>query len=106
MPVKEEPAVEVALKVPERPAIVREYESSRPVRIVELDEGHPAEPPARLWGRGVLIALMVKREFSGKYRGSLLGTMWPVINPVGHLILYTFLFCVVLKVRLGTDASM
>ncbi|HEY9778137.1 MAG TPA: ABC transporter permease [Planktothrix sp.] len=106
MPVKEEQAASTALKERQRPAVMSEYASSRPVRIVELSDGSPSEPPEGLWARRELIGLMVKREFSGKYRGSLLGTLWPVINPIGHLILYTFLFCVVLKVRLGNDGSM
>lgn len=52
-----------------------------------------------------LLALMVRRDCLGKYKGSLLGLLWPLINPLGHLILYTFLFCIVLKVRLGSDSS-
>lgn len=48
---------------------------------------------------------MVWRDFSTRYRGSLLGALWPFIHPIGHLLLYTFVFCVVLKVRFGTDAS-
>jgi lipopolysaccharide transport system permease protein len=52
-----------------------------------------------------IIKMMVVRDFQGRYRGSLLGALWPLIHPVGHLLLYTFVFCVVLKVRFGTDAS-
>lgn len=48
---------------------------------------------------------MVKRDLMGRYRGSLLGSFWPLINPAGHLLLYTFLFSIVLKVRLGTSGS-
>lgn len=58
-----------------------------------------------LWGERHLIGLMVKRDCLGRYRGSLLGVLWPLVNPVGHLILYTFLFCYVLKVKLGADSS-
>jgi len=49
---------------------------------------------------------MVKRDCVGKYKGSLLGMLWPLINPLGHLILYTFLFSLVLKVKLGGNGSM
>lgn len=49
--------------------------------------------------------MMVSRDFKGRYRGSLLGALWPLIHPVGHLLLYTFVFCIVLKVRFGTDGS-
>ena len=52
-----------------------------------------------------LLKLMVSRDFKGRYRGSLLGALWPLIQPVGHLLLYTFVFCIVLKVRFGADTS-
>lgn len=58
-----------------------------------------------IWDHRNLIAMMVRRDSFGKYKGSLLGVLWPMINPVGHLILYTFLFCVILKVKLGGDGS-
>lgn len=60
---------------------------------------------AGLWLERHLIGLMVKRDCLGKYRGSLLGILWPLVNPVGHLVLYTFLFCYVLKVKFGADQS-
>lgn len=60
---------------------------------------------SRLWELRQLISIMVRRDFFGRYRGSLLGMLWPVINPLGHLALYTFVFCIILKVRFGTDAS-
>lgn len=62
-------------------------------------------PPTHLFSLHSLIRLMVWRDFSTRYRGSLLGALWPFIHPIGHLLLYTFVFCVVLKVRFGTDAS-
>jgi lipopolysaccharide transport system permease protein len=77
--------------------------SGRGVRIVV---GQPEkEQGGGLWERRDLIGLMVHRDFIGRYRGSLLGAFWPFINPVGHLILYTFLFSVVLKVKFGADGS-
>jgi lipopolysaccharide transport system permease protein len=52
-----------------------------------------------------LLALMVKRDCLGRYKGSILGFFWPMINPIGHLFLYTFLFSIVLKVKFGGDGS-
>jgi len=81
----------------------------------QTDIQTPAQPPGpfaartgfrSLWSNRHLLALMVKRDCIGKYKGSLLGMLWPLINPLGHLLLYTFLFCVVLKVRLGGNGSM
>lgn len=60
---------------------------------------------ASLWNVRQLIQAMVRRDLSGRFRGSVMGVFWTVINPLGHLLLYTFLFSIVLKVRLGTDAS-
>src|SRR5260221_5359665 len=58
-----------------------------------------------LWKFRDLIGMMVHRDLVGKYKGSMLGLIWPVLNPVGHLALYTFVFSAVLKVRFGADAS-
>lgn len=56
---------------------------------------------ADLWRFRQLLWLMVKRDLMGRYKGSLLGCFWPLINPAGHLVLYTFLFSIVLKVKFG-----
>lgn len=58
-----------------------------------------------LWKFRELTGLMVKRDLVGKYKGSMLGMIWPVLNPVGHLLLYTFVFSIVLKVKFGADGS-
>lgn len=58
-----------------------------------------------LWGKRHLISLMVHRDFMGRYKGSLLGALWPLLNPLGHMVLYTFLFNVILQVRFGKSAS-
>jgi len=52
-----------------------------------------------------LIAIMVRRDLLGRYRGSMMGAFWTIINPVGHLLLYTFVFSIILKVRFGADAG-
>lgn len=48
---------------------------------------------------------MTKREVIGRYRGSYLGLLWSFVNPVLMLLVYTFVFSVVFKVRLGQDVS-
>lgn len=74
------------------------------VRSVPTRSTH--EGLASLWYHRHLITIMVWRDLFGKYRGSLLGALWPIINPLGHLLLYTFVFSIVLKVRFGTDPNM
>ncbi len=75
-------------------------------------KGKQAQPPQftatgvkELWLQRNLLNLMVKRDCIGRYKGSVLGLLWPLINPFGHLLLYTFLFSVVLKVKFGTSGS-
>lgn len=64
-----------------------------------------SQAPTGIWGNRNLLMLMVHRDFIGRYKGSLLGAFWPLINPLGHLVLYTFLFSIVLKVKFGNDPS-
>jgi len=52
-----------------------------------------------LWGFRGLIWQMAVRDVVGRYRGSALGLMWSLVNPIFMLIIYTFVFGVVLKVK-------
>ncbi|MCW5824488.1 MAG: ABC transporter permease [Cyanobacteria bacterium TGS_CYA1] len=58
-----------------------------------------------LWQIKNLIFKFVWRDFEGRFKGSLLGAVWPLLNPLGHLVLYTFLFSIVLQVRFGGSNS-
>ena len=59
-----------------------------------------------LWGyRGFVIG-SVKREFQSKYRNSLLGAAWTVLNPLAMILVYTVIFSQVMKARLpGVDSA-
>ena len=46
-----------------------------------------------------LIKSLTKREVYGRYRGSLFGVLWSLINPLFTLLIYTFVFGVVFKSR-------
>lgn len=48
-----------------------------------------------------LIATLTRREIASRYRGSFLGVAWSLVTPVLMLIIYTFVFSVVFKVRWG-----
>ena len=52
--------------------------------------------PWRSWD---LIAILTWREIAGRYRGSLLGMLWPVLTPIIMLGLYTVVFGVILPSR-------
>jgi lipopolysaccharide transport system permease protein len=54
-----------------------------------------------LWGRRDLLYQLVKRDVAGRYRGSALGLLWTILNPLFLLTVYTFVFTVVFKARWG-----
>jgi len=57
-----------------------------------------------LWGYRGFIAGNVKREFQSKYRNSLLGAAWNVLNPLAMIIIYTVIFSQVMRAKLpGVD---
>jgi lipopolysaccharide transport system permease protein len=59
----------------------------------------PLKMTASLWRNGSLIRALIHREVVGRYRGSFLGIFWSFFNPVMMLIIYTFVFSVVFKMR-------
>ena len=59
-----------------------------------------------LWAYRGFVAGSVKREFQSKYRNSLLGAAWAVLNPLALIIVYTVIFSQVMKARLpGVDSA-
>lgn len=69
-----------------------------------MSSQHSATPAAMVRGllrhRGLLWEL-VKRDFIGRYKGSLLGVVWSLFNPVLMLVIYTFVFSVAFKAKWG-----
>ena len=57
----------------------------------------------RLWQHGSLIGNFVRRDLQARYRGSAIGLFWSVIHPLIMLVLYTFVFSTILKVRVGAE---
>ena len=59
-----------------------------------------------LWNYRGFILGSVKREFQSKYRNSLLGAAWTVLNPLAMIIVYTVIFSQVMRAKLpGIDSS-
>ena len=54
-----------------------------------------------IWHNRLLIFKMTHREVVGRYKGSILGLVWSLLNPVIMLAIYTFVFSVVFKARWG-----
>jgi len=49
-----------------------------------------------------LLWELVKRDFLGRYKGSMLGVVWSLFNPLLMLTIYTIVFSVAFKARWGT----
>lgn len=59
-----------------------------------------------LWAYRGFILGNVKREFQLKYRNSVLGAAWTVINPLSMIIVYTVIFSQVMRAKLpGVDTT-
>ncbi len=58
-----------------------------------------------LWAYRGFILGSVKREFQSKYRNSLLGAAWTVIQPLAMIVVYTLIFTQVMKARLPGSES-
>ena len=54
-----------------------------------------------LWRHSSLVFELVKREFTGRYRGSFGGVFWSFVQPLFLLAVYTLAFGVILKMRWG-----
>lgn len=57
----------------------------------------------RLSRHSSLIGNFVKRDLQARYRGSAIGLFWSVIHPLVMLVLYSFVFSKILKVRVGAE---
>lgn len=59
-----------------------------------------------IWNYRGFIAGNVKREFQSKYRNSMLGAVWNVLNPLSMIVIYTVIFSQVMRAKLpGVDGT-
>lgn len=61
--------------------------------------------PINLWRNRHLTFRLAHREIIGRYKGSVLGLGWSLINPLLILSVYTFVFSVVFKAKWGIDTG-
>lgn len=47
-----------------------------------------------------LLKTLVQRDLAARYKGSVLGNLWPLLNQLSQLLIYTYVFSIILKVRL------
>lgn len=48
-----------------------------------------------------LLATLVQRDLEARYKGSILGNLWPLLNQLSQLLIYTYVFAIVLEVKLN-----
>ena len=61
-------------------------------------------PAARsFYANGGLLWELMKRDFIGRYKGSIFGIAWSLFNPLLMLAIYTFVFSVAFKARWGAQ---
>jgi len=59
-----------------------------------------------IWTYRGFIRGSVQREFQVKYRNSLLGAAWNIINPLAMIVVYTVIFAQVMRAKLpGVDST-
>jgi lipopolysaccharide transport system permease protein len=64
------------------------------------------EPIRSVWNYRGFILGSVRREFQAKYRNSLLGAAWSVLNPLAMILIYTVIFSQVMKAKMpGVDST-
>src|SRR5512138_1359664 len=76
-------------------------------RLIPVSSPMPSRPspigPGRVFGtlrtHRQVVAQMAKRDMIERYRGSMLGFLWSLLNPLLMLLVYTFVFTVVFASR-------
>ncbi|MBK5513207.1 ABC transporter permease [Pseudomonas sp. TH15] len=53
------------------------------------------------WRNKQIIYQMTRREVASRYKGSALGLLWSLFNPILMLVVYTFVFSEIFKARWG-----
>ncbi|WP_346290911.1 ABC transporter permease [Sphaerothrix gracilis] len=53
------------------------------------------------WAKLNLLRTLVQRDMEARYKGSILGNLWPLLNQLSQLLIYTYVFAIVLRVKLS-----
>ena len=65
-----------------------------------LELARRPSPVAEVWRFRQLVALLVVRELKVRYKRSLLGMLWTMLNPLLLMIVYTVVFTTILRAAL------
>ena len=74
--------------------------TSRPLHII-TPEIRPGFGLLAVWRRRELLGMFIQRHIFARYRQMLLGVLWSVAEPLGTLLILTFLFGFVIRVDTG-----
>ena len=74
---------------------------SGPVTIIEPQRGWVGLDLGELWRYRDLVLQLVQRDFSARYRQTVLGIAWAVINPLLQMMIYTLVFGRIAKFDTG-----
>lgn len=58
----------------------------------------------RWWAKLDLLRTLVRRDLEARYKGSVLGNLWPLLQQLSQLLIFTYVFSIVLKVKLSVKA--
>jgi lipopolysaccharide transport system permease protein len=59
-------------------------------------------PINRAWLTKIdLLKTLVRRDLDARYKGSVLGNLWPLLNQLSQLLIYTYVFAIVLRIKLS-----
>jgi lipopolysaccharide transport system permease protein len=56
------------------------------------------------WAKFDLLRTLVRRDLEARYKGSVLGNLWPLLNQLSQLLIYTYVFSIVLRVKLSLSS--
>ncbi len=51
------------------------------------------------WAKFDLLRILVRRDLDARYKGSVIGNLWPLLNQLSQLLIYIYVFSIVLKVK-------
>ncbi|HWL69320.1 MAG TPA: ABC transporter permease [Geminicoccus sp.] len=72
---------------------------------MQIYSSSPVELVASLWRNRHLAMVLARREVEGRYRGSIMGILWSLFQPMLMLAVYTFVFSVVFNARWGSSGT-
>lgn len=58
-----------------------------------------------LFSRREIIRILTWRDFAARFRGSVFGAAWALLQPLLMMVVYTLVFSVFLKIRFGSSES-